>query len=70
MDGVATTDGWYKKLYQANLHKKWYKQRPKARWKDDAENDIRKMGIVNWRQAAQDRDGWRAENRETFILLG
>jgi hypothetical protein len=30
-----------------------------SRWKDDEENDIRKMGIVNWRQVAQDRDGWR-----------
>jgi hypothetical protein len=45
------------KIYQANLDQKQTKGRPKARWKDDVENDIRKMGIVNWRQLAQDRDG-------------
>jgi hypothetical protein len=33
--------------------------RPKVRWKDDVENDIRKIGIVNWRQVAQFRDSWR-----------
>jgi hypothetical protein len=25
-----------------------------ARWKDDIENNIRKMGIVNWRQVVWD----------------
>jgi len=28
-----------------------------AIWKDDAENDMRKMGSVNYRQVAQVRDG-------------
>jgi hypothetical protein len=32
------------------------KRRPKARWKA-VQNGIRKMGIVNWRQVMQDRDG-------------
>ena len=40
-----------------------------SRWKYDAENDVRKMGIVYWTQVAQDRDGWRT-TREAFILLG
>ena len=40
-----------------------------CRWKDDAENDVRKMGIVYWTQVAQDRDGWRT-TREALILLG
>jgi hypothetical protein len=46
-----------KKIYQANLHQKQPNVRPKARWKDDAENDRRDMAIVNWRQVVQDRDG-------------
>jgi hypothetical protein len=41
-----------------------------ARWKDDVENAIRKMGIVNWRQIAQERDGWRRATGEALILLG
>jgi hypothetical protein len=31
---------------------------------DDSETDIRKMGPVNWRKVAQDRDGWRRATRE------
>ena len=27
--------------------------RPKARWKDEVENDVRKLGIVNWTQVAR-----------------
>jgi hypothetical protein len=38
--------------------------------KNDVENDIRKMGVVNWRQLGQDRDGRRREIREELILLG
>jgi hypothetical protein len=28
------------------------------------------MQIDNWRQIAQDRDGWRRAMREALILLG
>jgi hypothetical protein len=45
-----------KKVYQANLHHKQPKGRPKPGWKDNVENIIRNMGIVNWRQVARDRD--------------
>jgi hypothetical protein len=46
------------------------KGRSKARWKDDVENDVRKMGIVKWRQVGKDNRGewWRA-SREKLILL-
>lgn len=30
--------------------------RPKARWKDDTENERKDMATVNWRQVVQDRD--------------
>ena len=66
MDDVRNT----KKIYQATLHLKRPKGRPKARWKDDVENDARKMGIVNWRQVAQDEDGWRTEAGEGLVLVG
>jgi hypothetical protein len=33
-------------------------------------NDIRKKGIANWRQVAQDRDGWSRATEERLILLG
>jgi hypothetical protein len=28
-----------------------------SRWKNDVENDVIKMGVVNWSQVVQDRDG-------------
>jgi hypothetical protein len=59
-----------KKIYKTNLHQKGPKGRPKARWKDEVENDIRKMRIDNWRQIVQDRDGWRTATRGALILLG
>jgi hypothetical protein len=30
----------------------------------------KKMGIVNWRQLAQDSEGWRRANGEALVLLG
>jgi hypothetical protein len=59
-----------KKLYQANLFHKRPKGRPKARWKDDVDNDIRKIGSTNWREVVQDRDEWRRATREALIPLG
>ena len=36
----------------------------------DVKNGVRYMGIVNWRQVTQDRDGWRRDNGEAFVFLG
>jgi hypothetical protein len=38
-------------------------------WKGEAENEIRNMGIVNFRQIDQERDGWRRATRGALILL-
>ena len=46
-----------------NLVRKSTNGRPKARWKDVVENNVRNMGIVNWRQVAQDRDRWMEESK-------
>jgi hypothetical protein len=36
----------------------------------NAKNDVTNMGIVNWRQIAQGRDGWRRATRKVIVLLG
>jgi len=56
-------------IYEANLDYKRPKGRPKTGWKDDVENDVREMDIVNWRQVAQDRDRWRRKTEEAIILF-
>jgi hypothetical protein len=66
MDDARST----KKIYQNNLHQKRPNGRPKGRWKEYVENDVRQMGIVNWRQVEQDGDGWRRATKESFIFFG
>jgi hypothetical protein len=41
-----------------------------SRSKAGVENDIKKMGIVSWREVKQDRDGWGKVTREVLILVG
>jgi hypothetical protein len=33
--------------------------RPRMRWTDGVENDLRDLGVVNWRSKAQEDDSWR-----------
>jgi hypothetical protein len=35
------------------------RDRPKVRWPDDVQEDLREMGIERRRRKAQDRDQWR-----------
>ena len=34
------------------------KGRPRLRWEDDVRNDLRKMGVKNWKQRAQEGKKW------------
>ena len=33
--------------------------RPRNRWKDEVENDLRKLKVRGWREAAKDRERWK-----------
>jgi hypothetical protein len=35
------------------------KGRPRTRWMDGVEKELRNVVVVNWRAKAQERDGWR-----------
>jgi hypothetical protein len=41
--------------------------RPKTRWKDDAEADLRAMKIMNWKTSVEDKLAWKkiVEQAET-----
>jgi len=34
--------------------------RPRKRWIDVVEEDLKILGVENWRETAQDRDRWRS----------
>jgi hypothetical protein len=44
--------------------------RPKMRWLDDAEEDLRMMRISGWRGKARRRDEWKSVLREVKVLQG
>jgi hypothetical protein len=35
------------------------KGRPRLRWEDDVTNDLKKMGVKNWKQRVQERNLWK-----------
>jgi len=57
----------------ANTMYKWkpyttrLKGRPRLRWEDDARNDLRKMGVKNWKQRAQERKQWNEITEQAKI---
>jgi hypothetical protein len=44
--------------------------RPKVRWLDDVQEDLREMGTEGWRKKAQERDQWRRIAQETKAHVG
>ena len=54
---------------QEKLKSKYKLQKDNFPSSNDNEIDIRKMGIVNRRQVAQDRARWSRTTREALILL-
>jgi hypothetical protein len=58
----------YKRIPKRVIRQKIYTRRkrgrPKVRWLDDVQEDLREMGIEGWRRKDQDRDQWRRMARE------
>jgi hypothetical protein len=46
------------------------RSRPKVRWLDDVQGDLREMGIEGWRRKAQNRDQWRRIARKAKAHVG
>jgi hypothetical protein len=46
-------------IYKWKPYERRPKGRPRLRWEDDARNDLRKTGVKNWKQRAQERKKWK-----------
>jgi hypothetical protein len=60
-----------KKLYMSKPEGRRSVGRPKMRWLDDVEEDLRNIIlIVGWRRKARRRDEWKSVLREVKVLRG
>jgi hypothetical protein len=44
--------------------------RPRKRWLDDLEEDLRKLGVKGWRMKAEEREEWRHVVKTAEVLHG
>jgi hypothetical protein len=58
----------HQKLYMSKPEGRRSVGRPKMRWLDDVEEDLRKMTIGGWRGKTRRRDEWKSVLREVKVL--
>jgi hypothetical protein len=44
--------------------------KPRARWLESVETDLKKMDVKNWRRKTQDREQWRTILKEAKVHQG
>jgi hypothetical protein len=44
--------------------------KPRKRWLDDIENDLKQMGVIGWREIVRDRGAWKLVQKEAKVLHG
>ena len=65
MDGARS----FRMILNAKLNVKRKVGRPRLRWMDDVQTDLREIGITNWRKKAIDRREWMVIKRESKVKL-
>jgi hypothetical protein len=48
-----------KRMIKGKLYSKIRKGRPRTRWFDDAESDLKNMMVKGWKEKIRDREQWR-----------
>jgi hypothetical protein len=59
-----------KKIFDSKPEERIKVGRPRLRWLDDVENDLRVMKIKRWRKNAQNRKEWASVIKEAKVLKG
>ena len=50
--------GYVKKVFEGTLEGRRGRGRPRLRWLNDVEDDLRKLGVKRWRTKALGREEW------------
>jgi hypothetical protein len=53
-----------KKIFEGKLGGRRSRGRPKLRWINDVEDDVRKLGVKRWRTKALEREEWASIVKE------
>jgi hypothetical protein len=59
-----------KRVIREKIYTRRKTGRPKVRWLDDVQEDLRETRIEVWRRKAQDRDQWRRIAQEAKAHVG
>jgi hypothetical protein len=46
-------------MLKGRLYSKRWNRRPRMRWLDDVESDLKKMEVKGWKEKMRDREQWR-----------
>jgi hypothetical protein len=57
-------------ILKDKMHGTKRKERPRKRWIDDVEQDLRAMGVRGWGTRARDRQEWRRVTTEARVHHG
>jgi transcription termination factor 2 len=59
-----------KRVTREKMYTRRKRGRPKVRWLDDVQEDLREMEIEGWRRKAEERDQWRRTTQEAKAHVG